>query len=431
MIRRTVLEWQSISYGEDTAKLDTIPTKVADRLAAVAATSPLAGVSRNGVLGHGRKALHAKGIVGIIAAEGCALEILPKIDFPEEETEAAKGRIRQRLVHMLAAALDIRIDVGEITGLGYQNETFLEILVRIFLEKLNDEVRRGMPRQYIAHQEDLRALRGRLDVTRQFTLLAANPSRLASDFDALSPDIALNQIMKATVDRLSRLTQSTGNQRRLKELAFFYADVAAVPVLELRWDAVVLDRTNSRWRELLSFARLFLGERYQTTSAGFSRGFSLLFKMHSLFEEYVAKQISRALVGSDLRVVSQGGRLYCLETPTGGVFQTKPDILIKNGSDTVQVIDTKWKRISSRIEDKKQGVSQADIYQMMAYGHLYDAPRLTLLYPHHLELREDEGLLSSYRVNGLDRQVETATIDLAVAGGTVERLRRVVNLSLD
>jgi len=407
------------------------PSRTSFRAAAVAATSPLAGEARSRVLGHGRKALHAKGIVGIVASEGCALEILPKIDFPEEDTEAAKGRIRQRLVHMLAVALDMRIDVGQITGLGYQNETFLEILVRIFLAKLGDELRRGMPRQYIAHQEDLVALRGRLDATRQFTLLAANPSRLASHFDALSADIALNQIMKATVDRLSRLTQSTSNQRRLRELSFFYADVAVVPVLELRWDAVLLDRTNSRWRDLLSFARLFLGERYQTTSAGLSRGFSLLFEMHSLFEEYVAKLISRALVGSDLRAVSQGGRLYCLETPTGGVFQTKPDILIKKGGDTVQVIDTKWKRISSRLEDKKRGVSQADIYQMMAYGHLYDAPRLTLLYPHHLELHEDEGLLSSYRVNGLARQIETATIDLAVAGGTVERLRRVVDLSLN
>ncbi|WP_294533625.1 hypothetical protein [uncultured Rhodoblastus sp.] len=42
-------------------------------------------------------------------------------------------------------------------------------------------------------------------------------------------------------------------------------------------------------------------------------------------------------------------------------------------------IDTKWKRISARIDDPKQGVSQGDVYQMMAYAHLYKAPRLTLL----------------------------------------------------
>jgi hypothetical protein len=36
---------------------------------------------------------------------------------------------------------------------------------------------------------------------------------------------------------------------------------------------------------------------------------------------------------------------------------------------------------SSRIDDPKQGVSQADVYQMMAYAQRYLAPRLTLLYP--------------------------------------------------
>ncbi|MGR3370470.1 MAG: 5-methylcytosine restriction system specificity protein McrC [Sagittula sp.] len=59
-----------------------------------------------------------------------------------------------------------------------------------------------------------------------------------------------------------------------------------------------------------------------------------------------------------------------------GLFQTKPDILIRRGGTVTHVIDTKWKRISSRIDDPKQGVSQADVYQMMAYAQLYLAPRL-------------------------------------------------------
>ena len=54
-----------------------------------------------------------------------------------------------------------------------------------------------MPRRYVGHEDDLSALRGRLDVKRQFTVLAASPQRLACRFDELSTDIALNRIMKA------------------------------------------------------------------------------------------------------------------------------------------------------------------------------------------------------------------------------------------
>src|SRR4051794_23081405 len=110
MIRRTILEWETIRYG---TTANEIPTHVADRIATVAAASPLAGRAGGGVLEHGRKGLRARGIVGVIAAEGCALEILPKIDFPGEDSDKATGSIRRRLVHMLAVALDMRIDAGQ------------------------------------------------------------------------------------------------------------------------------------------------------------------------------------------------------------------------------------------------------------------------------------------------------------------------------
>jgi len=420
VIRRTILEWEAIRYGD---AADEIPAHAADRLAAVAAASPLAGRGGGGVLEHGRKALRARGVVGVIAAGGSALEILPKIDVPGEEGERATGSIRRRLVHMLAVALDLKIDAGQVTALDWQRETLLEILIRLFSEKLVDAVRQGMPRRYVEHADDLPALRGRLNITRQFTTLAVEPSRLACRYDALTPDIALNRIMKAAITRLSRIARTTDNQRRLRELAFTYADIADVPVSALRWDDVVLDRTNGRWRELINLARLLLGERFQTTSAGGSDGFSLLFEMNTLFEEYIARILKRALSDTDLRVVSQGGRLYCLETADRqGVFQTRPDILIKRGDAVVQVIDTKWKRIASRIDDPKRGVSQADVYQMMAYGRLYQCGRLTLVYPHHDQVGCVEGLIGDYTVTSSSDHLELFSIDVSRGDNVKERL---------
>lgn len=423
MIRRTILEWETIRYGEAAGE---IPAASADRIAAVAAASPLAGRGGGGVIEHGRKGLRARGVVGVIAAQGCALEILPKIDIPGVDGAEATGSIRRRLIHMLAVALDLKIDAGQVTALDWQRETLLEILIRLFSEKLVDAVRQGMPRRYVEHADDLPTLRGRLNVTRQFTALAVESSRLACRFDALTPDIALNRIMKASVSRLSRIARTTDNQRRLRELAFAYADIADVPVAALRWDEVTLDRTNVRWRELLNLARLLLGERFQTTSVGGSDGFSLLFEMNTLFEEYVARMLRRALADTDLCVVSQGGRLYCLETDDRrGLFQTRPDILVKRGDSVVQVIDTKWKRIAARIDDPKQGVSQADVYQMMAYGRLYRCGKLTLLYPHHREAGCEEGLIGDYTINASEHRLELFAIDVARGEDMASRLAGV------
>lgn len=104
------------------------------------------------------------------------------------------------------------------------------------------------------------------------------------------------------------------------------------------------------------------------------------------------------------------------------VFQTKPDILIRSAGQVVHVIDTKWKRISDRIDDPKQGVSQADVYQMMAYAHLYKAPRLTLLYPHHAGLGDEEGIRARFRVTGQETVLETASFDISSGTDLIYRI---------
>ncbi|MGD9918265.1 MAG: McrC family protein [Paenirhodobacter sp.] len=428
MIRRTLHEWQRIGYGEDEA---SIPQAQADRIAAIAARSAFAGRGGDGVLEHGRKGLRARGVVGVIATEGCQLEILPKIEAAGERG-ASEAFLRQRLVHMLAVIHDLRIDAGAMTQLGWQKDTVLELLIRLFAAKLTDAVRMGLPRRYLEQADDLPALRGRLDVTRQFSRHAVAPQRLACRYDELSPDIALNHVMRATVTRLRRLAQAPDNQRMLRELGFAYADVSEVAVPALRWDRITLDRTNQRWRDLLTFARLFLSDRHQQTSAGSSDGHALLFEMNTLFEQYVARLLARALAGSGLRVTAQGGHRDCLFEGETGRFRTKPDLIIRQGDRIVMVIDTKWKRMTPRIDDPKQGVSQADVYQLMAYSQLYHCPNVMLLYPHHGELPA-EPVHAGYAIaaQGAAETLRIATLDVTgPSRGHVAALKQLVAQSL-
>jgi len=411
MIRRTIREWERIGYGSHD---DEIPEAQADRLAAVARASVFSGRGGEGVLEHGRKGLRARGVVGVIATPDCQLEILPKIEGGGE-TEVSDATLRARLIHMLAVAYDLPIEAGAVTQLGWQRETVLELLIRLFCAKLTDVVRQGMPRHYLEHEDDLPALGGRLDVKRQFSTLALSPQKLACRFDALSPDIALNQVMRAAVSKLSRLTAAPDNQRALRELAFVYADVADVPPSALRWDRIVLDRTNRRWQDLLSLAHLFLSDRHQQTSAGTIDGHALLFEMNVLFEKYVGRILSRALAGTGFRVSLQGGHRDCLYEGDMGRFRTRPDLIIRQGEQIALIIDTKWKRMTPRIDDPKQGVSQADVYQLMAYGRLYDCPNVMLLYPHHADLPNDP-IHQTYSIAAKDSDEKLIVATLSLTG---------------
>ncbi|WP_108502760.1 McrC family protein [Paracoccus indicus] len=212
----------------------------------------------------------------------------------------------------------------------------------------------------------------------------------------------------------SRLSGAPDNQRVLRELGFVYADVADVHPNALCRDQVVLDRTNRRWRDLLSLARLFLSDRHQQTSAGTIDGHALLFEMNVLFEAYVERMLSRALAGTGFRVSSQGGHRDCLYEGETGRFRTRPDLILRHGEKIILIIDTKWKRIMPKIDDPKQGVSQADVYQLMAYGRLYACPNVVLLYPHHGDLPPDP-IRRRYSIGmkGAKEMLIVATQDIA------------------
>lgn len=421
MIRRTLREWQRIGYGDDIA---SIPEAQADHLAAIAQRSIFAGSRGEGVLRHGRKGLRARGVVGVIAAPGCQLEILPKIEGAGER-EPQEADLRRRLIHMLGVVYELPIDAGSMAQLGWQRDTVLELLIRLFCRRLTDAVRQGIPRLYLEHEDDLPSLRGRLDVTRQFSQNAVAPQKLACRFDDLSPDIALNRVMRAVITRLKRLSQAPDNQRVLRELSFAYADVTDVTVKALRWDLITLDRTSQRWRDLVSFARLFLSDRHQQTSAGSIAGHALLFEMNTLFENYIARLLRRAMVGSGLQVVAQGGHRDCLFEGDAGRFRTKPDLIIRQGERVVMVIDTKWKRMTPQIDDPKQGVSQGDVYQLMAYSQLYNCPNVMLLYPHHGDLPTDP-IYTRYTIGAKDAE---ATLSVATLDVTSSSRRHVLELT--
>jgi 5-methylcytosine-specific restriction enzyme subunit McrC len=405
-------EWGRIVIGAD-----GFSRPQADALLAAARRHPIGGVEGTRILCDHHRHLTARQAVGVIAARGCSLEILPKVDpeGPDEDSATVRGR----LVRMLDVALGLDLSVGETTAMAHRADSLLDLFIALFADRLLAEVRRGLPRRYLEQQADLGALRGRLDVARQFTAHAVRPDRLACRFDALDGDTALMRVMKACVLSVARYARAAETQRKLAELRLLLADVAEVAPNRLPWRDVRIDRTSRRWTTLLELARLLLGRRWQQTHGAPAEpeGISLLFPMNDLFERYVAVQLRRALAPRGLEVVAQGGFRNCLgkwragEECTASVFRTKPDILVREAGRIVAVIDTKWKGLADDPFDSKGGVEQSDVYQLMAYARVYRCDRLMLLYPS--AHGASGGIVRRFGLAGGSERLDIATLNVA------------------
>ena len=408
MTRKTIREWEDLPVGaDDTEKRD------ARRLQRVAERAARRlGLDTTAVLARTPNGLKAGQVVGVLVTPGSTLEILPKIDGND-------GAVRAALVRMLAVTLKLRVATGEITALETQRHDLLELLIRLFAVRLAVAVRRGLPRHYRQRAEDLKLMRGRLNVTRQLTRLAIRSDLLACRFDELSVDTPLNRVLKAAVAMLAGITRSAATARLLAELAARLEFVGDTPD-PLR-EAVRLDRTNTAYHELHRLARLFLARDWQSTAVGAAPGFALVFAMNDLFEEYIGRSVRRAVAPWPVHL--QHRSRYAIDGPDGPLFALRPDIVVETPDGPI-VLDTKWKRLDPR--DRTLNIDSADIYQMQTYANAYRAARLILVYPWHQEIGGRSGVKREWRIYGTDRMLDVATVDVGRPGQVVGSLRQII-----
>ncbi|KUJ77881.1 hypothetical protein AVO45_07855 [Ruegeria marisrubri] len=393
--RLTCREWQQIPVGDGAGAVT--PTE-ADRLCRLAAAYANRLRCRpEDILARRHAHLKAGQICGVLAAPGVTLEILPKLDFDGEDGRAT-------LVHMLNVAHDLRIWSEGQAGFAPQSLDLLEVVILSFARHLSDTLRNGLPRRYRTEADDLPVLRGALDVKRQFSAHAVRPDRLACRFDELTPDIPLTRVVAAAARMLVRRTALAATLTMLNDALDRMDRVGRSPD-PLR-ERVVLDRTNTAWHGMYRMARLLLAGRSQSARRGSDEGFALLFPMNELFENYTAKLFRRAM-GRRARIQARGKSVT-----TCGLFALRPDILVQTERETL-IVDTKWKRLT--LSEDKAGVSQSDIYQMLAYGQGYGRSptptRLVLLYP--AVAGQGTRVWRDWVVDGSGFALQVASLDLS------------------
>ena len=376
-----------------------------------------------------RTTLKAQQFVGVMQLGMEAVEVIPKIDGLDDRSA------RINLFRMLARTRRLAIHEADLARLAVQNLNILEIFIRLFCDKLFMEVHRGLVSRYERRTDNLPSLRGKLLTGLQATLNAFHPERFQCEFDEFTVDTPINRVLKATVRRLRRVTRDGDNARRLAELDFILEDVSDVTADALEWHRLHFDRANQRYEPLVTMARMILGNRSQDVTSGGAEGFGLLFDMNELFEEYIGEVARATFTPLGCQVILQGP-MRCLLRDQGSdkdVFQTKPDIVGLRDGKPVWIIDTKWKPLDK--EERKQGVAQADVYQMLGYAHRYGVRNVFLLYPHQDRVEADAGLLRSFRILGGymgssvemdDQRIHVATVDLSDLDKVPSQLRAIL-----
>jgi 5-methylcytosine-specific restriction enzyme subunit McrC len=308
--------------------------------------------------------------VGVIrAADGFQIEVLPKVG---KAIGGGKTEARQLLIEMLRCLGGFRHIQTDSAKILATRMPLLEVFVAEFLRAVGNVVKRGMRCNYVAYQDNIFTLRGKLQLAQHLRQNLCRADRFFTEHDEFTTNRPENRLLHAALRCVLSFTASQENQQLARELRFAFADVPESEQVAQDFQRVRLDRGMDQYTEALAWARLILNEASPLTGTGNNRAPSLLFPMEAVFEAYVAKHLARQ-VAKPFTVKTQA-RSHALVRHQGQAwFRLKPDLLVREAPSDRLVLDTKWKLIDGSKPNgtDKYGLAQTDFYQLHAYGLNY------------------------------------------------------------
>ena len=357
-----------------------------------------------------------KNYVGLIQMKnGFQVQVLPKIDFGEED----EGNVQTKKIFlkMLRSMRDFPSKVFNDANLKADKMNLYEIFINMYLQEVRQLVKRGIKSDYVQQEDNLNYYKGKLLVGKHVRANLAHKERFYVAFDEFHPNRPENRLVKATLEKLQKLTTSAKNSKEIRQLLTAFEMVESSTNYEKDFSQVVINRNTKDYEMLMQWSKVFLMNKSFTTFTGSTTSRSLLFPMESVYESYVAQQMKKVFYPDGWEVSSQDKAHYLFVEPKRQ-FALRPDIVVKKGDRTI-IMDTKWKSLINN-EHKNYGISQGDMYQMYAYSKKYNTPEIWLLYPVNEEMR-GHAPISFY--SGDDTYVRLHFVDVANIEDSLNELK--------
>ena len=286
-----------------------------------------------------------------------------------------------------------------------------EILLRLFSRRVTEELGRGLVRDYRSKEDELRLLRGRLDVGAFARAMVRRPGHFPCRFDDHTVDTTLLRLIRATCRVVASQTRSERTRATLERVDASLEGVGERTLTRSFADSVTVDRRNERFGDIVDFCRLVAHGLRPSTRSGDVQSFSLLFPAERVFEGFLEGFFATEVLTAFpvVRMVAQGkslSRFLVRDATTGRrSLHLEPDLLfeLRGGDDVLRVVaDAKWKR-----PNLKGGRPSRDVlYQLFAYSDRFDAPVALGLYPKAYNSQEGnfdfEGRAGGIRVRYVD-----------------------------
>jgi len=316
--------------------------------------------------------------VGVIHFQGQKINLLPKI-FYEGDREYPQSEVHQIHSHILwwlSYCRKIKFPKYH-TSLGSAKSDFFEVLIYLFSKYTRELFNSSLYHQYVEVTNELPFVKGRLNTTNYFNdnISRGRWHKLNCTYDSFELDNQFNRIIKYVTTLLFNVTGSQENKKHLREILFFLDDVTDERATAAQCSKIAFNPMFGEFETVRDYCELFLSSSVSFDYKNDLKLFAFLLPMEYVFEDFVFGFIEKEI--PEITAKSQRSDIYLDESKK---FNIKPDLWLKTQKKSL-IADTKYKIVYSDYDDPKRGISQSDLYQMLAYAVRFNVDDIVLFYP--------------------------------------------------
>lgn len=274
----------------------------------------------------------------------------------------------RNIYYMLSYAYQT-LSLGEYQEIGEEKfEDATDLYCAILTNGLPVLIRGGLAHEYQRVTDSSTVLKGKIDLNASIKQNSLVKNQMVIHYDEFSPDILLNQILKATLIALKN-SSKVKKMYRKKFFGFlaYFSEVSTVDLNLNLWKKVHYNKQNIRYQFLVDICRYLYEELLLDESKKDHQSPEIIDdqKLSTLFEKFVyalfKKETSFAVTHPMIQWQVDDGVRNALP-----IMQT--DMVLKNGKKTL-IVDTKFyaHNLVQRNEFSGFKHHSDNLYQIYAY----------------------------------------------------------------
>lgn len=184
-------------------------------------------------------------------------------------TTDTNGILIKNIYYMLTYAFKVlqQTNYDEIAAEDFEN--IHDMFAAILGKGVAAQLKHGLYREYVDISDDLTTLRGKIDFPETIKKKMQKKQVLTCEFDELSVNNLLNQIIKVTMILLVKQADvKPENRAILKKNLLFFEEVEEIDISQIRWSSIRYQRNNQTYRMILNVCRFVIEGLLLSTEAG-------------------------------------------------------------------------------------------------------------------------------------------------------------------